>query len=193
MTVYPHLPKIGILDFLANISRKRFNFRITTSRFTFFTMIARSQQMEGITSQVYDENGKPTNFHYPMWDLEGTSLETIKKTLKKVQRRYHLSDIHLTTDNNGKTFRGWCFSVVTFDTYLKILIDCGNIVDYGFLFYTFKRKEATLRLKPKRRQTIPNMHRCYRVVFCSFSHWNHETCSLQHWKREKRYNGQFRS
>lgn len=140
---------LGISDFLANINKKRFNLRITTSRFTFFTMLARSQRIEGITSTVHDKNGKPTNYHYVFFDLEGASLETIKKILKKIQIRFGLSNIYLTTDNNGKTYRGWCFSVVTFETYLKILIDCGSIVDYGFLYYTFKRKEATLRLSRK--------------------------------------------
>jgi hypothetical protein len=150
MTV--HLPRIGISDFLANISKKRFNLRITTSRFTFFTMLARSQRIEGITSQVYDLNKKPTGKHYPMWDLEGTSLEIIKKTLKKVQNRYSLGNIYLTTDNNGKSFRGWCFSVVTFETYIKILVDSLSIIDYGFFYYTIKRKEATLRLSKKEKR-----------------------------------------
>lgn len=149
MTVYPHLPRIGISDFLANISKKRFNLRITTSRFTFFAMLSRSQRIEGITSTVYDQNGKPTNKHYVFWDLEGCSLETIKKTLKKVQTRYGLANIHLTTDNNGKSFRGWSFSIVTFETYLKILVDSLSITDYGFIYYTFKRKEATLRVSKK--------------------------------------------
>src|SRR5208283_2427749 len=125
MTVFPR-------NFLANISKKRFNLRITTNRFTFFTMLSRSQRIEGITSRVFDGNGKPTEKHYPMWDLEGTSLETIKKTLKKIQTHYGLGNIYLTSDNNGKTYRGWCFSVVTFETYLKILIDSKPITDYGF-------------------------------------------------------------
>jgi hypothetical protein len=150
MTVmHPHLPKIGISDFLANISKKRFNLRITTSRFTFFTMLSRSQRMEGVTSQVYDQNGKPTNNHYVFWDLEGCSLEQIKKSLKKVQTRYSLGNIYLTSDNNGQTYRGWCFSIVTFETFLKILIDSLNVMDYGFFYYTIKRKEATLRLSQK--------------------------------------------
>ena len=84
-----------------------------------------------------------------MWDLEGCSLEQIKKTLKKVQTRYGLGNIYLTTDNNGKSFRGWCFSIVTFETYVKILVDSLSITDYGFFYYTIKRKEATLRLSQK--------------------------------------------
>ena len=156
MTVFPHphlsmhiasFRRIG--DFLLNLNRKRFNFRVTTNRFTFFSMLSRSQRIEGITSTVYDQNGKPTNFHYPMFDLEGKNIEETKKTLKKVQTRYGLPNIYLTTDNNGKTYRGWCFGVVTFETYLKILIDSLPIIDYGFFYYTVKRKEATLRLSQK--------------------------------------------
>jgi len=41
-------------------------------------------------------------------------------------------------------FRAWCFSIVAFETYFKILIDCKSIVDYGFLNYTFRRKEGRL-------------------------------------------------
>ena len=148
MTVYSHLQKIGI-DFLLNISKKRFNFRITTSRFTFFTMLSRSQRIEGITSQVYDKNGKPTGKHYPFFDLENCSPEQIKKILKKVQTRYGLGNIYLTSDNNRQSFRGWCFSIVTFETYIKILVDSLSITDYGFFYYTIKRKEATLRLSQK--------------------------------------------
>jgi hypothetical protein len=140
---------MDIQAYIANINKKRFNLRITTSRFTFFTMLSRSQRMEGITSRVYDENGKPTEKHYEFWDLESTSLEQIKTTLKKVQKRYNLSHIYLTTDNNGKTFRAWCWSIVTFETYIKILVDSLSIMDYGFFYYTIKRKEATLRLSQK--------------------------------------------
>jgi len=149
MTVYPKIPRIDISVFLANISKKRFNFRITTNRFTLFAMLSRSQRIEGVTSQVYDQNGKATNNHYVFWDLENCSLEQIKKTLTKIQTHYGLSNIYLTTDNNGKSFRGWCFSVVTFGTYLKILADSLSITDYGFIYYTFKRKEATLRISKK--------------------------------------------
>jgi hypothetical protein len=123
MTMYSRLPKIGIIGFLANISKKRFNFRVTTNRFTFFAMLSRSQKIEGITSRVYDKNGKRTNKHYVFFDIEGVSLEEAKKTLKRIQQKYGLSNIYLTTDNNGKTYRGWCWSIVTFSTYRKILIE----------------------------------------------------------------------
>ena len=81
--------------------------------------------------------------------MENVSLEQIKKTLRTVQTRYGLGNIYLTSDNNGKTYRGWSFSVVTFVTYLKILVDSLSIIDYGFFYYTIKRKEATLRLSQK--------------------------------------------
>jgi hypothetical protein len=142
MTVFPR-------NFLTNINKKRFNLRITTNCFTYFSMLARSQRIEGITSRVYDQNGKPTNNHYIFWDLEGKNIEETKKTLKKVQNRHNLSNIYLTSDNNGKTYRGWCFSIVTFETFLKILIDSLNVMDYGFFYYTVKRQEATLRLNQK--------------------------------------------
>jgi hypothetical protein len=150
------LTSSSIFNALVNLNKKRFNFRITTNYFTFFAMFARSQKLEGITSQIFDENGKPTGKHYPFFDLEGKSLQEIKKILRKVQQKYRLSNIYITSDNN-KTFRAWCFSIVTFETYLKILIDCKSIVDYGFLLYTFKRKEATLRLSRKEGRPFQNV------------------------------------
>jgi hypothetical protein len=146
MTVFPHLPKIG--DFLLNVNKKRFNGRITTSLFTFFFMIARSQKLEGVTSRVFDINGKPTENHYVFWDCDIPDLEKIKTVLTKVQQIYNLSDIFVTSDNN-RSFRAWCFSIVDFPTFLKILIDSKEIIDYEFLSYTFRRKEATLRVSKK--------------------------------------------
>lgn len=154
MTFHPQLTKI--VNYLININKKRFNFRATTNRFTFFTMLARSQKLGGITSQVFDEKRKPTGKHYPFFDLENTSLDEIKRVLRKIQQKYRLSNIYITSDNN-KTFRAWCFSIVTFETYLKILIDCKSIVDYGFLQYTFKRKEATLRTSQKEGRPFQNV------------------------------------
>lgn len=141
---------------LANLRKKRVNFRATTNLFTFFGMIARSQKLEGVTTQVFDDKGKPTKNHYVFFDLEGTTLKIIKKILKRIQQKYGLSNIFITSDNN-KTFRGWCFSIVSFDTLLKILIDCKEIVDFGFVQYTFKRKEATLRLSQKEGRPLQNI------------------------------------
>jgi hypothetical protein len=114
-------------------------------------MASPSQQLVGITNMVFDENGKPTDKRYCFWDcdMEHCTYEQMKKVLRKMQVKYHLSDICLTTDNNGKTYRAWCWSIVTEDTMLKILIDSKSIIDRIFFFYTMKRGEATLRTGTK--------------------------------------------
>lgn len=167
------MSRIGIFtkgtDFLANINKKRFNFRITTSHFTFFSMLTRSQKIEGITSQVFDSNGKPTGNHYPFWDCDIADLDKVKKNLKRVQSKYSLSNIYVSSDKKG-SFRAWCFSIVDFPTFLKILIDSLDIIDYGFFYYTVRRKEATLRLSRKENrpfQKCIDVIESYRVSFPS--------------------------
>ena len=152
---------------MLNLNKKRFNGRFTTSLFTFFFMLARSQKLEGITSRVFDINGKPTENHYVFWDCDIPDLEKIKTVLTKVQQIYNLSDIFVTSDNN-KSFRAWCFSIVDFPTFLKILIDSKEIIDYEFLSYTFRRKEATLRISKKENrpfQFIIGVLKTYSVPF----------------------------
>jgi hypothetical protein len=155
MTLYARIPKLGNFSVLANIRKKRFNFRFTTTHFTVFSMFARSQRLEGISSQVFDQNGQPTGNHMIFWDCEEATIDEIKDTLRKVQRRYHLSHIYIASDN-GTSFRAWCFSVVSLKTFLKILIDSLDILDYGFLYYTLKRKEATLRTNGKEGRPFQN-------------------------------------
>ena len=53
-------------------------------------------------------------------------------------------------DDNDKTYRAWCFSKISFDDYLHILVDCLPILDYNFFYYTVKRKKATLRTSSKK-------------------------------------------
>jgi hypothetical protein len=69
--------------------------------------------------------------------------------LKEIQNIYNLSDIFIVSEND-KTYRAWCLSKVSFDVYLHILIDCLPILDYNFLYYTIKRKKATLRTSSKK-------------------------------------------
>jgi hypothetical protein len=121
----------------------RFNIRFKFHDITIFGMIANTQTLEGVTSLQND--GK----HIVMWDLENCTLEQAEKTLKEIQDVYGLSDIFIVTDND-KTYRAWCFSKVSFDVYLRILVDCLPIIDYSFFYYTVKRKKATLRTSSKK-------------------------------------------
>ena len=51
-----------------------------------------------------------------------------------------------------KSYRGWCFTPVDFETYLKILLDT-DYVDWNFFFYTVKRRKATLRVSNKKNRS----------------------------------------
>jgi hypothetical protein len=139
----------------------RFNFRVKVVNLTFFAMIAKTQTLEGITSLQKDHN------HIVMWDLENCTLEQAKKRLKKVQTKYRLSHIYLSSDCKN-SYRAWCFSKVTFETFLKILVDSLSILDYNFFYYTVKRKKATLRTGSKKGrppQRVVSVLRSYYLPF----------------------------
>ena len=121
----------------------RLNFRVKIANLTLFAMIAKTQTLEGITSLQKDGT------HIVMFDLENVSLEKAKTVLRLVQIKYCLSDIYIVSDY-GNSYRAWCFTKVTFTVLLKILVDCLDILDYNFFYYTVKRKKATLRVSAKK-------------------------------------------
>ena len=120
----------------------RLNFRLKIRGLTFFGMLAHTQTLEGITS--LQKNGK----HYVFWDLEFKTLKQVKETLSRIQLLYKLSNIYVTSDIDC-SYRAWCFSEVSFNKLLHILIDTEGL-DYSFFYYTVKRKKATLRVSNKR-------------------------------------------
>lgn len=120
----------------------RFNFGIRTGSFTFFSMLAKTQTIEGVTSKVgYDQ-------HIVMWDLDDCSLSQCEETLRQVQQKYNLSNIYIVSDSPN-SYRAWCFTKVSLKTLLQILLDT-DYVDYSFLYYTVKRRKATLRTSNKK-------------------------------------------
>lgn len=106
-------------------------------------MVAKTQTLEGVTSLQNDGS------HTLFWDLENTDLTQIEETLRNIQDKYGLSHIYIVSDFKG-SYRAWCFSKVTFKTLLNILVDCIDILDYNFFFYTVKRRKATLRTDRKK-------------------------------------------
>jgi hypothetical protein len=106
-------------------------------------MFAKTQTLEGVTSLQKDGN------HIVMWDLENCTLQRAKEVLRKVQSKYRLSNVYIASDAEG-SYRAWCFSQVSFEVFLKILVDSLSILDYNFFYYTVKRKKATLRTGCKR-------------------------------------------
>jgi hypothetical protein len=115
----------------------RDNIRVKIANLTFFAMLSSTQRLEGVTSLQKD--GK----HIVMFDLEKCTLQQAEKTLRKVQKKYHLSDIFIVSDVE-LSYRAWCYSRVDFVTFLKILLDV-DFLDWNFFYWTVKRGKATLR------------------------------------------------
>jgi hypothetical protein len=120
----------------------RFNFRIRLANLTFFAMISKTQRLEGVTSLQKDGT------HIVMWDLDKCTQEQAEQTLSKVQRKYRLSHIYITSDAK-RSYRAWCYSKVNFTTYLKILLE-NEFLDWNFFYWTVKRGKATLRTGNKK-------------------------------------------
>lgn len=107
--------------------------------------------------------------HYVFWDIEHAFLKEDEKILRQVQTKYGLSNIYLVSDLEG-SYRGWCFSKVSFQTYLNILVDSLSILDYSFFYYTVKRRKATLRISQKKgrpKQKVVSVLESYPVPFPS--------------------------
>jgi hypothetical protein len=139
----------------------RFNFRLKMANLTFFAMIAKTQTLEGVTSLQKDGS------HIVMWDLENCTIEKAKEVLKQIQQKYRLSNIYLASDTEN-SFRAWCLSKVSFEVFLKILVDSLSILDYNFFYYTVKRKKATLRTgnkKGRQPQKVVCVLRSYYLPF----------------------------
>ncbi|MCJ7633559.1 hypothetical protein MUP77_14375 [Candidatus Bathyarchaeota archaeon] len=121
----------------------RFNFRVKIRSWTLFAMLAKTQTLEGVTSLQNDGS------HIVMWDLENCCLEKAEETLRTVQSKYGLSHIYIASDLEG-SYRAWCFTKVSLKTFLAILLDSLDILDYSFFYYTVKRRKATLRTSSKK-------------------------------------------
>jgi len=132
---------------LSRLSQKsklfRLNIRLRLRALTLFFMVAWSQRLHGIASRQLD--GK----HILMWDLENCTLQQAKERLRRSQERHHLSHIYIVSDKSG-SYRAWCYSRVSLSTLIAVLSESLDILDYSFLYYTVKRREATLRTDKKK-------------------------------------------
>ena len=114
-------------------------------------MVAESQTLEGITSQVIGREG----YHYPLFDIEKRgeklSLEEVERELGKIQVSYGLSNIFIYSDKEG-SYRAYCFSEVTTIDYMRMMLDLINagILDYNFFWWTVNKSKATLRINHKK-------------------------------------------
>jgi hypothetical protein len=126
-------------------------------RLTFYAHVVTTQEVSGITSKV-------GNRHMVFWDIERCSLSRAVSVLTKVQKKYNLSNIYLSSDYPN-SYHGWCFSLVPLSTMLKILIDSKSILDWGFFVWTVKRRAATLRISKKRNRPFQKVMKCIRSYY----------------------------
>lgn len=98
------------------------------------------------------------------WDIENCSLTKADQVLRRVQKKYNLSHIYLSSDRRG-SYHGWCTSLVSFPTILKILIDSRAILDWGFFCWTAKRRAATLRVSKKQNRPFQKVVKVIRSYY----------------------------
>lgn len=121
----------------------RINFRIKLKTLTFFGMVSTTQSLTGITSKLH-----PTkDYHMLFWDMENCTLVQAVEELSRIQKKYCLPKIEIVSDKDG-SFRGICFTALTFKKYVHILTDT-KYVDWNFIFWTVQRGEATIRMTQK--------------------------------------------
>jgi hypothetical protein len=126
-------------------------------------MVAETQSLEGITSEVI----RRTGYHYPLFDIEKQGevlpLEVVERELGKIQVSYGLSNFYIRSDKEG-SYRPYCFSEVKLTDYMRMqldLIDVG-ILDYNFFWWTANKSKATLRVNSKKnrpkQQLVSTLH-----------------------------------
>ena len=124
-------------------------------------MFSETQTLEGITSLQKDDK------HIIMFDLENCSLNEAENKLRELQSNYQLSDIFLTSDIE-RSFRAWCFGLVKYTDYLRMMLDLidSGLLDYNFFWWTVKQSKATLRVNNKQNrpsQRIVSVLKSYSV------------------------------
>lgn len=119
--------------------------RIKIGTVTFFIMLSQTQTLEGITSHIPE-----TDKHIVLLEIDDGSytLAQLKERLRDIQTEYGLSDIFIVSDKEG-SYHIWCFTQVSWQTYLMILAQTYDLIDPQFFKYTVKRQKATLRVSRK--------------------------------------------
>lgn len=119
----------------------RINFRLKWRGWTFYSMLAKTQECLGITSKLGED------VHFPLWDLDDCTLEQAVATLEAVQEKYGLGEISVYSDRDDG-FLAACFTRMSFNRMLRVLIDT-DYLDPMHLSYTARRGAATVRVRTK--------------------------------------------
>lgn len=88
------------------------------------------------------------DYHILMWDFDHNSLEEVKKSLRVVQTRYFLSDIHICQTGITRGYHAYCFTAVDWRRAVEILAATPH-VDMKYLKWCLFRSRFTLRVGEK--------------------------------------------
>ena len=150
----------------------RLNFRMKLGEYTFFGMVSKTQTLEGLTSIQSD--GK----HIIMFDSkDNCDLNKLKECWERIQQKYGLSNVFIVSDKEG-SYRIWCYTHVSFDILLKILLDAYDLMDWNFFYWTVTRSKATLRTSNKKNrepQKIVAVLESYPAIFNENELWEKVT------------------
>jgi hypothetical protein len=107
--------------------------------------ISRYTTQKGFTSLLSNGN------HIPLFDVDDCDdYDGLRNSFSESQQEYKdvngksLSNIYVVSDNI-KSYRLFCFSEVSFKTYLQLMADNYDYLDWGFIRATIIRGKGTLR------------------------------------------------
>jgi hypothetical protein len=116
--------------------------RLTIGHHRLTLTFARIGKVIGVNSNL--ENGR----HILMWDFDDVPLDVVADSLRRVQSRYLLSDIHICRTKEPHNYIAYCFSSQEWRTACEIVASTGN-VDWQFFRFGVYRGHFTLRVTPK--------------------------------------------
>jgi len=86
--------------------------------------------------------------HILMWDFDDVPLEIVRRSLKIVQHRYMLSDIHILRTKEPDNYIAYCFTSCEWRMAVEIIAQT-QYVDWQFFRFGVYRGHFTLRVTPK--------------------------------------------
>lgn len=109
----------------------------------FFFEISIQRKVIGVNSQILNSDK-----HILLWDFDNISLSKVKKSLKKVQDEFALSNIYILKTSES-SYHAYCFTAVSFPLAMYILASTPNI-DQVFFKLGVMRGFWTLRISDRK-------------------------------------------
>jgi hypothetical protein len=86
--------------------------------------------------------------HVLFWDFDGLDLETVKRNLRRVMKRYKLPDVHIFSMGKPNSYTAMCFARFHIKKVIEILAATEG-EDLAHLRFGCFRKRWTIRLSDK--------------------------------------------